>query len=100
MNPILIESKSPPYFRFDASALREPVPTSLENALAWLESTMETKPAPQGRRRGASHDEHSGTGVQDRDGATVLGPAGNVVADRDRAFLAVGYRPHPALIDA
>src|SRR3984885_5632700 len=40
------------------------------------------------------------TGVQYRDGAAILRPARDVVTDRDRAFLAVGDRPHPAGIDA
>src|SRR3954463_9894174 len=42
----------------------------------------------------------SGTGVQHRDGATVLRPAGDVVTDRDRALLAVGDGAHPARVDA
>src|ERR1700753_2012339 len=37
--------------------------------------------------------------VQDGDGAAILRPAGDVVADRDRAFLAVGDRAHAARID-
>ncbi len=39
--------------------------------------------------------DRSGAGVQHRDGAAVLRPARDVVADRDRAFLAVGDRAHP-----
>src|SRR6202040_2162011 len=39
-------------------------------------------------------------GVQDRDGTAVLRPARDVVADRDRALLAVGDRPNPRWIDA
>src|SRR5947209_3672081 len=39
-------------------------------------------------------------GVQHRDRTTVLRPARDVVADRDRALLAVGDRPHPRGIDA
>src|SRR3954447_24157043 len=38
--------------------------------------------------------------VQHRHRAAVLGPAGDVIADRNRAFLAVGDRPHPRGIDA
>src|SRR6516162_11695923 len=38
--------------------------------------------------------------VQDCDRAAVLRPAGNIVADRNRALFAVGDRPHPALINA
>src|SRR5690349_17225716 len=37
--------------------------------------------------------------VQHRDRTAVLGPAGDVVADRDRAFLAVGNGAHAARID-
>src|SRR3954453_15546285 len=40
------------------------------------------------------------TRVQHRDGAAVLRPTGDVVADRDRAFLAVGNGAHAARIDA
>ena len=33
--------------------------------------------------------------VEHRDGAAVLGPAGDVVADRDRPLLAIADGPHP-----
>src|SRR5207253_4042441 len=39
-------------------------------------------------------------GAEDRHSAAVLRPARNVVADRDRAFLAVGHRTHAAGLDA
>src|SRR5258705_11805688 len=42
----------------------------------------------------------SGARVQHRDGAAVLRPARDVIAHRDRAFLAVGDGPHPRGIDA
>src|SRR5258708_34470262 len=42
----------------------------------------------------------SGAGVQHRDSAAVLRPARDVVAHRDRTFLAVGDGPHPRGIDA
>src|SRR5258706_6026207 len=42
----------------------------------------------------------SGAGVQHRDGAAVLRPARDVIAHRDRAFLAVRDGPHPRGIDA
>src|SRR6186713_232212 len=44
--------------------------------------------------------ESSGAGVQHRDGATVLRPAGDIVTDSDRTFLAVGDGPHAVRIDA
>src|SRR5262245_26602079 len=40
------------------------------------------------------------TGVEHRDRAPVLRPARDVVAHRDRAFLAVGDRAHAAGVDA
>src|SRR5713101_6576080 len=42
----------------------------------------------------------SGTGTEHRHHPTVLRPAGNVVAHRDRAFLAVGNRAHALRLDA
>src|SRR5262244_3938025 len=41
-----------------------------------------------------------GPAVEHRDGAAVLRPAGDVVAHRDRALLAVGDRPYAVGIDA
>src|SRR4030081_2278118 len=55
-----------------------------------------TKPAPEGAGENlANKPKASGTGVQDRDGAAVLRPARDVVADRDRALLAIGDCSHP-----
>src|SRR6202030_3674704 len=60
-----------------------------------------TKPAPEGAGEGLyASGERSGTGIQYRDGAAILRPARDVVTDRDRTFLAVRDRPHPAGIDA
>src|SRR5205085_8853962 len=39
-------------------------------------------------------------GAEHRHSAAILRPAGNVVANRDRAFLAVGDRPHALCRDA
>ncbi len=44
--------------------------------------------------------ERSGAGVQHRDGAAVLRPAGDVVTDRHRTLLAVGDGAHTVRIDA
>src|SRR5437588_12885263 len=41
----------------------------------------------------------SGTGVEHRDGAPILRPAGYVVADGDRPLLAVGNGPHAMRLD-
>src|SRR5262249_28750116 len=40
------------------------------------------------------------TGIQDGDGAAVLGPAGDVVANRNPALLTVGNGPHAVRVDA
>src|ERR1035437_1914972 len=61
---------------------------------------LKTKPAPEGAGENLAKSERLGTGVQDRDGAAVLRPARDVVAYRDRAFLAVRDGPHPAGVDA
>src|ERR1700682_808832 len=64
-------------------------------------SAAQTKPAPEGAGfKLCEKRTPSGVGVQNRDRTAVLRPARNVVADRDRAFLAVGDRPHPGGIDA
>src|SRR5689334_151977 len=42
----------------------------------------------------------SGSGIEDADGAAVLRPARDVVAHRDRPFLAVRYGPHAVRLDA
>src|ERR1035437_5942654 len=61
---------------------------------------LKTKPAPEGAGENLAKSERLGAGVQDRDGAAILRPARDVVAYRDRAFLAVRDGPHPAGIDA
>src|SRR5471032_119601 len=58
-----------------------------------------TKPAPEGAGKTLRKPQGLRAGVEDRNGAAVLRPAGDVVADRDRALLAVGDRPHPRRID-
>src|SRR5216684_8747963 len=66
-----------------------------------LSQAAKTKPAPE--RAGLKLCEKanaSRTGVQHRNGAAVLRPARDVIAYRDRAFLAVGDGPHPRGIDA
>ena len=56
-----------------------------------------TKPAPEGAgEKILRKSEGSGAGVQHRDGAAVLRPARDVITHRDRTFLAIGDRPHPA----
>src|SRR6185295_1700328 len=44
---------------------------------------------------------HKGSGAnpENGNGATVLRPAGDIVADRDRTFLAERDRPHPLRLD-
>ena len=42
----------------------------------------------------------SGSRIEHRHRATILRPAGNIVADRDRALLAVGDRAHALRLDA
>src|SRR3954451_2875240 len=56
--------------------------------------------APNGAPAMTATGAVSGTGVEHRDGTAGLRPAGDVVAHRDRAFLAVGDGPHPVGIDA
>src|SRR6516164_9701114 len=58
------------------------------------------KPAPERRRHFMYRTERLRAGVQHGDGAAVLRPAGDVVADRDRALLAVRDGAHAAAIDA
>src|SRR5438270_400982 len=59
-----------------------------------------TKPAPEGAGEGRQSKTVSGAGVQHRDRAAVLRPAGDVVAHRDRALLAIGDGAHPVRVDA
>src|SRR5947199_7188832 len=56
--------------------------------------------APLGRRRSLREWLSLGAGVQHRDGAAVLRPARDVIAHRDRAFLAVGDGAHSVRVDA
>src|SRR5262245_15419795 len=60
------------------------------------------KPAPRGTPAISSPQATKvlRTGVQHSDRAAVLRPAGDVVADRNRALLAVGDGAHAARIDA
>src|SRR5215470_2640174 len=48
----------------------------------------------RGRRLSPSPVSLSGARVENRDGATILRPARNVVADRNRPFLAIRDRAH------
>src|SRR5262245_38424196 len=59
-----------------------------------------TQPAPEGAGCPHSPYANSRAGIEHRDGAAVLRPAGDVVAYRDRPFLAVGDRAHAADLDA
>src|SRR5215475_13618132 len=58
------------------------------------------KPAPEGAGNSNRLTRSLRACVQHRDRAAVLRPAGDVVADRDRTFLAVGDRAHAARINA
>src|SRR5215212_3727017 len=58
-----------------------------------------TKPAPKAPAKGSKADALRAC-VQHRNRTAILGPAGDVVADRNWAFLAVRDRPHPRGIDA
>src|SRR5258705_5820768 len=59
-----------------------------------------TQPAPKRRRLPHSPvSDGSGAGVEHRDRAAVLRPAGNVVTHPDRSLLAVGHRAHPVARD-
>src|ERR1700761_4973598 len=61
---------------------------------------VKTKPAPEGAGDNLTTSLRLRAGVKHGDGTTILRPAGDVVTNRDRAFLAVRDRAHPARIDA
>src|SRR5580692_7048542 len=92
--------------------VRKSMPSGYDPMGGWAgfpkdHAQSKTQSGPKQRRRpkapaanSRSYEAALRARVQHRDRAAVLRPARNVVADRDRALLAVGDGTHPARIDA